>query len=78
MTGRTTDGSTADGGTRDPRAVASGERRGGGRDAAGWEEDGRPLPGGGGGLAEPQEFKHAGGRCDRRLGSLQVTRRVAR
>lgn len=44
MTGRTTDGSTADGGTRDPRAVASGERRGGGRDAAGWEEDGRPLP----------------------------------
>lgn len=43
MTGRTTDGSTADGGTRHPRAVASGERRGGGRDAAGWE-GGREAP----------------------------------
>lgn len=79
MTGRTTDGHTAGGGTgtRHSRAVASGERRGGGRDAAGREGAGGPSPGGGG-LGELPEFKHAGGRCDRRLGSLQVTRRVAR
>lgn len=57
-------------------------RVGSGAAGGGTRRDGRgtggPSHGGGGGFAEPQEFKHAGGRCDRRLGSLQVTRRVAR